>query len=127
MLVSADDGRSLGHGWSGEVTVGSGCVLNGGGVEPSEDDDEIEGDECVLSGCVVIGSCVRVGLGGCSSGESCSCMGVIWSCRVGAGGFPAGATAKCEVDGALGDVTIAVVCGRVGGQGAPVGRRSSIA
>ena len=79
VLVSADEGRGLCRGWSGEVTVRSVCVLNGGKVEPSddEDDDEIEGDDCVLSGCVLIGSCVRIGLGGCSSGESCSCMGVI--------------------------------------------------
>ena len=50
VLVSAGDGRSLCHGRSGEVTVGSVCVLNGGGVEPS-DDVEIDGDE-VLSGCL---------------------------------------------------------------------------
>ncbi len=75
--VSAGEGRLLGRGWLGEVTVGSVCVLNGGGVEPSDDDDEIDGDECVLSWCVLIWSCVRVGLGGCSSEESCSCMGVI--------------------------------------------------
>ena len=37
------------------MVVRSGCVLSGGGVEPSE--DEIEGDEGGLSGWVMVGSC----------------------------------------------------------------------
>ena len=114
--VSSGEGRlrGLGRCRSGEVTVGSVCVLNGGGVEPS-DDDEIEGDECVLSGCVWIGSCVRVGLGGCSSGGGCSCMGVKCSCGGVAGRLPSGVAAKCGVDGALCGVSVAVVRGGVGG------------
>ena len=50
VLGGTGDGISRGRGWSGEVTMGSVCVLSGGGVEPS-DDVEIDGDE-VLSGCV---------------------------------------------------------------------------
>ena len=101
------------------------CVLNGGGVEPSED-DEIDGDEGGLSGCVVIGSCGMVGLVGCSGKGGCPCMVVIRSSGVGTGRVPVRAAAKGGVDGTLGGGSLAVARGD-DGEGAPDGRRSSIA
>ena len=101
------------------------CVLNGGGVEPSED-DEIDGDEGGLSGCVVVGSCWMVGLVGCSSKVGCPCMVVIMSSGVNIGGVPSGAAAKCGVDGAPDGGSVAVAHGD-DERDVAVGRRSAIA